>query len=345
MKAILSSTGFFSLSIMTLGGLFKIQHYPGASLMLIVGTMIFVFAFLPTYFIHRIKTKGNQLEVFEALGYIVSVALIALGILFRVQHYPGSSIMLILGMCLFIMLFIPLYALRFFQEKKQRNSQNILVGMTMIALTIMFMAHNLSKETLSSYVVNEEKIATNNEAIRKANEGLYRLASASKPETQLERIKQIKHLSSKIDKLLESYKIYLLEEIEGNWDEKNSYTEGKKVELKHSSFADHRTAPTAILIGFSSASPRDDEWSAIQLKRELIQHRERLVELAQSEELKLQLEEMLSYQEVRQYGYLESWEIGYFYHMPLASVIHTLSVLQNATLTAESLVLSESIGN
>ena len=52
--------GFFATFIMVLGILFKLMHWPGASIMLFTGFLILLFGYLPLYFYQRYKLFYNK---------------------------------------------------------------------------------------------------------------------------------------------------------------------------------------------------------------------------------------------------------------------------------------------
>lgn len=55
MKKTLFILGYIAVSLITTGLLFKIQHWPGASIMLVFGIGLLNFGFLPMYFYSRYK--------------------------------------------------------------------------------------------------------------------------------------------------------------------------------------------------------------------------------------------------------------------------------------------------
>lgn len=82
------------------GALFKIQHYPGGSALLLLG----IISQIVGYFItpKQIRTFNpffavNHPNTLLQITHGISVAIIILGTLFKVQHYPGSSILMISG--------------------------------------------------------------------------------------------------------------------------------------------------------------------------------------------------------------------------------------------------------
>ncbi len=82
------------------GALFKIQHYPGASVLLLSGLFLRVVGYLITpkeiRSLNPLTSITNQ-NTFVQITNGISIALILVGVLFKIQHYPGASIMTIFG--------------------------------------------------------------------------------------------------------------------------------------------------------------------------------------------------------------------------------------------------------
>ncbi len=60
MKKTMYFFGYIAAFSITTGLLFKIQHWPGASIMLVLGIVLLNFAFLPMYFYDRYKRAISQ---------------------------------------------------------------------------------------------------------------------------------------------------------------------------------------------------------------------------------------------------------------------------------------------
>lgn len=103
MKIASSIIGFFCLVFMTLAALFKVQHYPGGSIMLIFSLGIFSTIFIPIYFISRVLDAKSVLDKIANVTAIFSLSCFFLGLLFKIQHYPGASMLLSLGVLLLIL--------------------------------------------------------------------------------------------------------------------------------------------------------------------------------------------------------------------------------------------------
>jgi hypothetical protein len=49
MKKVVFISGAISVSIIAIGALFKVQHWPGAGPLLLVGVILFALLFIPTF--------------------------------------------------------------------------------------------------------------------------------------------------------------------------------------------------------------------------------------------------------------------------------------------------------
>lgn len=106
------------------GAVFKIQHYPGASFLLLVGTVALVINIVLSMVWSG--GGGEALKIFSPsysrntqIFIGISGAIICLGILFRIQHYPGASIMNLLGWNMFAISLI----IRAFSTPKNKKAK------------------------------------------------------------------------------------------------------------------------------------------------------------------------------------------------------------------------------
>ena len=118
MKKTMKVSGIISTILLMVGSLFKIQHWPGAGAMLTLGFFILCFLFLPSanYIMHKQKKDRSLILLFLSVflgsfGYF-------LGILFKVQHWPGGAPLLTIGIGLLCLLFFPLL-LRYLVKKTE----------------------------------------------------------------------------------------------------------------------------------------------------------------------------------------------------------------------------------
>ena len=62
MKKTMFVLGYIAVFLITSGILFKIQHWPGAAIMLVLGVALLNFGFLPMYFHDRYRQATNLIQ-------------------------------------------------------------------------------------------------------------------------------------------------------------------------------------------------------------------------------------------------------------------------------------------
>jgi len=139
MKTTLKITGNFSLALLSIGTVFKIMHWPGASVSFVLGFAIMILFSFPSsiYLYHReIKRKYQTvLSVSILLGGMATM----LGFLFKIMHWPGSSAFLLTGLSLVVWVFLPLLLLIKIKEPILKK-EKIIYAIGIIALMIFELA-------------------------------------------------------------------------------------------------------------------------------------------------------------------------------------------------------------
>jgi hypothetical protein len=101
--------GWISALLISLGTLFKLMHWPGASAMLTLGIVTFCLFYLPLWLLNAPK-KGQKI----ILGFQFIVLLMCgAAFLFKTQHWPGAGVLfnLWIGLSLYILLPVSLVLL------------------------------------------------------------------------------------------------------------------------------------------------------------------------------------------------------------------------------------------
>jgi hypothetical protein len=106
MKKAMIYGGVFSLSLIALGTVLKIFHWPGAGPTLLLGFIVLCFVFFPAalYLNYNPAKKNIGTNLVAFLG---GTALM-IGILFKVMHWPGTPMLLVTGWTILLGIFIPL---------------------------------------------------------------------------------------------------------------------------------------------------------------------------------------------------------------------------------------------
>jgi hypothetical protein len=110
MKKFVFALGFGSAFLFGVGYIFKSQHWPSANIQILVGAVLFTFAFLPLYF--RLKYKADR-EVGRAkpvINYVLNLALVmalALAMPYKQFKWAGNEEFFLVAQLLMAFVFFP----------------------------------------------------------------------------------------------------------------------------------------------------------------------------------------------------------------------------------------------
>lgn len=109
MKKIMLGSGTASVAFLIAGTVFKFLHLPGAAIFLTLGVVLLSFLFLPLLFVLKVKEKAATADKIVLLVGMFCSILVTLGILFKMQHWPGANAMVIGSLAVLLLVFLPLY--------------------------------------------------------------------------------------------------------------------------------------------------------------------------------------------------------------------------------------------
>jgi uncharacterized protein with PQ loop repeat len=107
MKNAMKISGVAGTILFGFAAMFKIQHWPGAGVMMTLGALILAFIFLPSAMNVLWKETHNRKKLFMFISAILTGACFIAGTLFKIQHWPGAGYILTLGTLSGLLLFIP----------------------------------------------------------------------------------------------------------------------------------------------------------------------------------------------------------------------------------------------
>ena len=94
MKTFMKIFGVLSPSLLAVAALFKIQHWPGASIMLTLGLFLLAAIYLPIFVSIRIRDTRKEGKAVNRsmyiIGMIAGIIFIA-GAVFKINHWPGGG--------------------------------------------------------------------------------------------------------------------------------------------------------------------------------------------------------------------------------------------------------------
>ena len=150
MKKYVFATGTASTSLMFLGAMFKVMHFPGAAILLMLSIFTFCFLFLPFALYHVYQNSSpKKYKALFIVTYFV-FAFVFVGALFKVLHWPGASWFLIVGVPLPLLVWLPVYLFQTRKEKKYLmvNFMGVMFGMTFLTVFSALLSVNVGYNVL-----------------------------------------------------------------------------------------------------------------------------------------------------------------------------------------------------
>lgn len=142
MKNTMKISGVAGTIILGFASLFKIQHWPGAGIMLSFGALILALVFLPSALSVLWKETHNRNRLFLFISAFLSGILFITGSIFKVQHWPAAGIILSLAAVCALLFFIPSLTLSRINEQEYKAKKPVYIlgaiGVVFYGLGMLF---------------------------------------------------------------------------------------------------------------------------------------------------------------------------------------------------------------
>jgi len=132
------------------GVIFKIMHWPGASILLTLGIFVLLFIFLPPALLSSYKGEGRRENLALYVITWITCLVIFISMLFKIQHWPGAGLLMVISLPFPFVVFLPVYL--YVTGKNERhniyNTVAILFLLTIISSISALLALNVSKDRI-----------------------------------------------------------------------------------------------------------------------------------------------------------------------------------------------------
>ncbi len=164
MKKVMLRSGIFSAVAFTIGALFKIMHWPGASMLLVLAITSVSFVFLPIFFLVKTKEVKEKKEKFIlGFGSFFGV-LFSISIMFKIMHWPGANMLWLMGLGVLFFLFLPMYfftGIRNPETKLNTILSSIMIliaGGLLFTITALYGTKEVENANKASYLHLKESV-------------------------------------------------------------------------------------------------------------------------------------------------------------------------------------------
>jgi hypothetical protein len=151
MKQKLYILGFITALVTIAGVVYKLNHWPGAGVLITIGTTLLLFFFLPAAIINNYRSMSEGSNPWlHITGWLTCFFMFA-SMLFKVQHWPFSGVLLFIALPFPFVVFLPVY-LWSTSKDKNFNIYNVIAVLSLLAYISVFsvlLALNVSKEKIN----------------------------------------------------------------------------------------------------------------------------------------------------------------------------------------------------
>jgi hypothetical protein len=150
MKQKLYSLGLVTAIVVVLGCIFKISHWPGAGYLLILGIFSLIFLFLPLVLRNHYLGEGNKQNLFLHIITWVTCLVVFVAMLFKVQHWPGAGVALIIALPFPYLVFLPAYIVTAARNSDSNIHNTVYVLLLLAGFSVfsLLLALNVSREKI-----------------------------------------------------------------------------------------------------------------------------------------------------------------------------------------------------
>lgn len=323
-------SGFFAGFLFAISFLFKIQHWPGANIAMLVAAAITGFCFIPSFFIHQIRqATTNSKKVALGFGLFGSFIYLA-GFLFKVNHWPGATMLLTGGAMLLIAIAFPVFIIAHYKHYENVSNRFIFLTFAVIWFIVptLLIALNTSADSLATFKELEEETQYHNQYLSAKNDGLYEKLTKELSADSLVMVTNIRTHSIELFDYIQAVKAKIINHTEGT---SLNLTWPAQVDIYSLKHPDHGAAGSFILF---------DEGEAAKIKDKIATYRQFISASGiDKESISLIAKLLNTAAPANMPEHLNTWEKYNLMAATLITTMNKLSGLQENVLTAEYLAI------
>jgi hypothetical protein len=161
MKQKLYITGLVSAIIVFTGAILKVNHMPGASILMTLGIATLVLVFLPAALLNLSRTDVNPGRKPLYIVTYITCFVVFTGMLFKLQHWPFAGLLLTIALPFPYVIFLPVF-LKVTSKEPNFNIYNTVFVLMLLAVNSVFsglLAINVTRDRIiESYNISRNYI-------------------------------------------------------------------------------------------------------------------------------------------------------------------------------------------
>ena len=317
-------TGYLATFIFLAGAIFKMQHWPGAGILITLGCLGFSIGYAIQLFMEKLKLAEDSYSKFIAIWILVLMIVFPIAVLLQVQYWLRGGLFALIT---YILITISLPLLIFYATKSKGSIKNLnshneaIVVIYLLSFMIITFSANISNQVLNVFIPIDHTVLKEMKFHEAKSNELYAtiesaVAGNNAGTNYFEKAKEVKNTSDSLC----SYIVSLEEMMVKSTGQENWNTDS--VELVWEK--DNLDALTKIFI------EPDGPQKGIELKQKLIKYKEIMYQNTNSRGKELMglffnTDDPKSGEEV----IYDTWVIDKFYHKPMVSVLVELNQMRS----------------
>jgi len=254
MKKFMYILGTIAPSLLIVGAIFKLQHWPGASVLIVLGSFLLAAVYLPVFAMVSMRdTRKREKKVNKTL-YVVGVItgfIFITGVLFKIMHWPGAGVSLTVSVLLTVVLFIPVLVVHALKDKENQvqNFSILNFVLSFMAVNIMVFAVKVSKNVLHSMRVSAKENMMTSRMLESGNTLVLKAANMDSTllPDRLNQANFIHEQTEVLDNYLQEIMVVIL--LESHKDNQLAIAEDGSIDLSLTNYLDNHKSTELVIFG------------------------------------------------------------------------------------------------
>ena len=127
MKSTMKISAIAGTVLLGFAALFKIMHWPGAGVMMVLGAFTLAFVFMPSALTVLWKETHSSKRLFLYISAFVTAMLFIIGVVSKIQHWPLAALILMIASLSGIFAFIPALLAAKLKDQENRSKKIVYI--------------------------------------------------------------------------------------------------------------------------------------------------------------------------------------------------------------------------
>ncbi|MCC6838165.1 MAG: hypothetical protein IT234_06480 [Bacteroidia bacterium] len=330
MNSTMKISGYVSSLLILSGAIFKFNHWPGASIMMVTGVFFLTVLFLPLLFILKFKStaESNRSILLSTIAFVSALA-ISSGVLFRIMHWPGARILTVTGCALLVLGYLPVYLLSVYKNttNKINATATIILIIAGAGLFVVESGTGLTREVSDSFWRGVTENQDLLKFIKSENSKTYELIkkdTGSISKSKIENVLKLEKAGNTLSDFISAMRTNLIAATENI----------SKADAQTISIDALRTGGGSTII--QSIVENEGLYHSSKLKEQIEHFKNEIRSINPEIDLST-----LNTDQINIYGETVPWEQANFNKLPIPLVIFNLNRIELAAKTVESTTLNK----